>query len=229
MYGITEVNRENYKNIKWVAAGLSIEYQYQYRGLNFFCDRVHDFGIYIDNYWVYLELPTGPKYIILKNQDGDLPYIHSFDAGDTQKGSNFIGAVERLMNYVDEYYEFIKPYIIESPIIKIRGQTIKLEKMIEIDRLNYKKNKISINIIYQYRGLSFIYYRFCKPYNIVWLELPTGSKYTKSIDDDGDLPYIDMFISPGTSYAHGFIDCVEQLMNYIDTYYEFFKPYTNPI
>lgn len=114
MYGITEVNRENYKNIKWVAAGLSIEYQYQYRGLNFFCDRVHDFGIYIDNYWVYLELPTGPKY-------------------------------------------------------------------------------------------------------------------TKSIDDDGDLPYIDMFISPGTSYAHGFIDCVEQLMNYIDTYYEFFKPYTNPI
>ena len=68
MYGITEVNRENYKNIKWVAAGLSIEYQYQYRGLNFFCDRVHDFGIYIDNYWVYLELPTGPKYIILKKE-----------------------------------------------------------------------------------------------------------------------------------------------------------------
>lgn len=101
---IIEITRENYKNHEWNEYSL-----FQYRGLKFKCDHEYDAGVY--NIW--LSLPVGPKYI-RRNQVGDLPYVHQYGAGyieGNNAGPYFHSAVEELMDYVDEFYEYLSPYI----------------------------------------------------------------------------------------------------------------------
>lgn len=105
MNNAIEITRNNYKNIK-----LNENTKYQYRGLILECDHEYDAGTFM----IWLHLPSGPNYIFNNNKNGDLPYIHQYMAGYIEgknSGADFVSALEELMNYVDKYYEYIKPYI----------------------------------------------------------------------------------------------------------------------
>lgn len=100
-----EITRSNYKNLE-----LKEGTKYQYRGLILECDHEYDAGIFM----IWLNLPSGPNYSFNSNGNGDLPYRHQYMAGYMEgknSGADFVSALEELMDYVDKYYEYIKPYI----------------------------------------------------------------------------------------------------------------------
>lgn len=100
---IIEVNRSNYLELEWNERA-----RYRYRGITFYCDHETDSGVYD----VWLNLPNGPNYKF--GGVGEVPYCHQYFAGymfGETDGPDFAGAIEALMKYVDEYYEYLEPYI----------------------------------------------------------------------------------------------------------------------
>jgi hypothetical protein len=100
-----EITRDNYKNYEWNETT-----KYQYRGLEIECDHEYDAGTYM----MWIELPVGVKYKFKETDDGDVPYQNQFSAGmmfGTYSGPYFIPTIENIMDYVDKYYDYLKPYI----------------------------------------------------------------------------------------------------------------------
>jgi len=105
MNSIIEITHSNYKDLEW-----NEHAAYGYRGLKVSCDHEYDAGVYV----VWLGLPSGPNYKFNTNENGDLPYCHEYFAGYMEgkdSGPFFDDALESLMEYVDEYYEYLEPFI----------------------------------------------------------------------------------------------------------------------
>lgn len=63
---------------------------------------------------IWLELPKGPVYTFSKSDNGSLPYKNQFQAGlmfGSDQEPCFLSTIVELMDYVDNYYEFLEPYI----------------------------------------------------------------------------------------------------------------------
>lgn len=97
---IIELTRDNLKIIDW-----SERKKYHYKGLLIELDHEYDAG----SYNVWLDLPQGLNYISRENFNGDLPYKNVFFAGYMGDNPNWEKAMLELMDYVDDYYEYLNP------------------------------------------------------------------------------------------------------------------------
>lgn len=185
-------------------------------------------AVILNNFYNKKEMTINDLDSLLANQDEMKKNITEF--GNNFKDKELISFINT-SNIPDNTLKSVMDILQENKN-KLEGDIVNnFEKndngRIEITRENYKNCNWDEGIKYEYRGFRFeCDHEWDAGTYMVWLslpeKLPNGLKY-KFSNNDGDVPYKHQFDAGYMNDRPYYSSAIEEMMDYIDKYYEFFN------